>query len=94
MILICAVAGEAVAPMSPDTQRLLVGDTPPSADFIAGTDNLGRDILSRTIVGARTAIVGPTVIALGAFAIATVLGLVAGYFGGRIDAGGGAVGLR
>ena len=86
VILICAVAGEAVAPMSPDTQRLLVGDTPPSADFIAGTDNLGRDILSRTIVGARTAIVGPTVIALGAFAIATVLGLVAGYFGGRIDA--------
>jgi peptide/nickel transport system permease protein len=81
------VLGERIAPYSPDTQGLLVGDEPPSDEFWAGTDQLGRDVLSRVIVGARTALVGPLVIAIGAFSIATMLGLAAGYLGGRIDAG-------
>lgn len=85
VILVCAVAGSAIAPYPPDLQRLLVSDTPPSAEFWAGTDNLGRDVLARVIVGARTALMGPVVIAAGAFAIATVLGLLSGYFGGWID---------
>jgi peptide/nickel transport system permease protein len=85
VIIVCAIGGSAVAPGSPDTQRLLFSDTPHSAEFWAGTDKLGRDILARTVAGARTALVGPTVVAAGAFAIATVLGLLAGYFGGRID---------
>lgn len=85
VVLVCAIGGSAIAPGSPDTQRLLVGDSPPSAEFWAGTDKLGRDVFARTVAGARTALVGPTVIALGAFAIATVLGLLAGYFGGWID---------
>jgi peptide/nickel transport system permease protein len=87
VVVACAVLGERIAPYSPDTQRLLVGDEPPSAEFWAGTDQLGRDVLSRVIVGARTALVGPLVIAVGAFSIATMLGLAAGYLGGRIDAG-------
>ncbi|MGS4947125.1 ABC transporter permease [Meridianimarinicoccus sp. RP-17] len=85
VVLVCAIGGGAVAPGSPDMQRLLVGDTPPSAEFWAGTDKLGRDVLARTVAGARTALIGPTVVAAGAFAIATVLGLIAGYFGGWID---------
>lgn len=84
-VLVCAIGGGAVAPGSPDVQRLLVGDTPPSAEFWAGTDNLGRDVLARTVAGARTALIGPTIVAAGAFAIATILGLLAGYFGGWID---------
>jgi len=87
IVVACAIFGELLAPYSPDTQRLLVGDSLPSAEFWAGTDQLGRDVLSRVIVGARTALVGPLVIALGAFSIATMLGLAAGYLGGRIDAG-------
>jgi peptide/nickel transport system permease protein len=87
VVVACAIFGEAIAPYSPDQQRLLVGDAPPSAEFWAGTDQLGRDVLSRVIVGARTALVGPLVIAIGAFSIATMLGLAAGYLGGRIDAG-------
>jgi peptide/nickel transport system permease protein len=81
----CAVFGEVIAPHSPFTQRLGVGDTAPSTEFIAGTDLLGRDVLSRVIVGARTALMGPIVIAAGAFAIATLLGLLSGYFGGVVD---------
>src|SRR4029453_6267560 len=85
IVAVCAAFGFSIAPGSPDTQRLLVSDTPPSGEFWAGTDVLGRDVLSRTIVGARTALVGPLIIAAGAFAIATLLGLLSGYLGGLID---------
>ena len=85
MVVMCAIFGELIAPDSPFTQRLAVGDTPPSAEFVAGTDLLGRDVVSRVIVGARTALFGPIVIAVGAFAIATFLGLLAGYLGGFVD---------
>ena len=57
----------------------------PKAEFLAGTDILGRDVLSRVIHGAWTALVGPIVVAVGAFAIATLLGLLSGYLGGFVD---------
>ncbi|HWO70905.1 MAG TPA: ABC transporter permease [Actinomycetota bacterium] len=84
-VAVCAAVGPWIAPYPPNEQHLLIGDAPPSARFLAGTDLLGRDVLSRTIVGARTALVGPAVVAVGAFAIATVLGLLAGYLGGAVD---------
>ena len=86
LLVIFAVFGSGVTPHDPDEQRLFVSDTPPSAEFWAGTDTLGRDIVSRSIVGARTALVGALVISVGAFAIATVLGLISGYQGGATDA--------
>jgi peptide/nickel transport system permease protein len=85
VVVICALFGAGVAPDSPFTQRLEVGDQPPSAEFLAGTDLLGRDVLSRVIYGAWTALVGPIVVAVGAWMIATVLGLVSGYLGGWVD---------
>lgn len=84
-VVICAVLGERIAPDSPFLQRLGVGDTPPSQDHIAGTDLLGRDVLSRVIYGARTALAGPVVVAAGAFAISTLLGLLSGYLGGLVN---------
>jgi peptide/nickel transport system permease protein len=85
IVVICALFGGSIAPDSPFTQRLQVGDVPPSAEFLAGTDLLGRDVLSRVVHGAWTALVGPVVVAAGAFAIATVLGLLSGYLGGAVD---------
>ena len=85
IVVICAFFGGSIAPDSPFAQRLQVGDVPPSAEFLAGTDLLGRDVLSRVIHGAWTALVGPVVIAAGAFSIATVLGLLSGYLGGAVD---------
>ena len=85
VVFACAVLPSVLAPGDPATQRLLIGDRPPSAEFWAGTDLLGRDALARTIFGARTALVGPVIIAAGAFAIATLLGLLAGYLGGLVD---------
>jgi peptide/nickel transport system permease protein len=84
-VVACTVLGPWIAPDSPITQRLELGDTPPSAQHLAGTDSLGRDVLSRVVHGSRTALVGPAVVAVGAFAIATVLGLSAGYLGGVVD---------
>jgi peptide/nickel transport system permease protein len=86
VLVVFAVFGSTIAPHDPDEQRLFVSDTPPSAEFWAGTDQLGRDVLSRSIVGARTALVGAVVVSVGAFAIATVLGLISGYLGGATDA--------
>jgi peptide/nickel transport system permease protein len=87
VVFVCAVLGENIAPGDASTQRLDVGDQPPSMAFWAGTDLLGRDVLSRVIVGARTALIGPVIVAVGAFTIATLLGLLSGYLGGTVDSG-------
>ncbi|MBA3798125.1 MAG: ABC transporter permease [Geodermatophilaceae bacterium] len=77
--------GELIAPQSPDAQDLALGVTPPSGDHLLGTDELGRDVFSRVIVGARTAVIGPVLIALGGTFIGVLLGLMAGYAGGWLD---------
>jgi peptide/nickel transport system permease protein len=57
----------------------------PSSQFILGTDQLGRDMLSRIIYGARISmIVGLAASAMDAF-LATLIGVVSGYFGGKVD---------
>jgi peptide/nickel transport system permease protein len=83
--LVVGVFGPWIAPygmneISP-VDRLL----PPSADHWFGTDNLGRDVLSRCIWGAQlSVIIGCTAAAL-ATIISALLGIVSGYFGGRLD---------
>lgn len=85
LMVVFAIFGSVIAPKDYEEQRLLVGDVAPSAEFWAGTDNLGRDVASRSIVGARTALIGAVVVSVGAFAIGTVLGLTSGYLGGAVD---------
>jgi peptide/nickel transport system permease protein len=84
-VVICAAFGPQIAPHDPNEQDLLFSLTGPSRQHLLGTDDLGRDIASRTIVGARTAVVGPLLIAFGAMLIGSVLGLLAGYLGGLSD---------
>jgi peptide/nickel transport system permease protein len=60
---------------------------PPSADHIFGTDYLGRDVLSRIILGSRVSLTVAVVVILAAIAIGTPLGAFAGYFGGKVDEG-------
>ena len=61
-VVLCAIFGEWIAPYDPNEQDLLNSLMGPSRDHLLGTDDLGRDILSRTIVGARTAVVGPVAV--------------------------------
>jgi peptide/nickel transport system permease protein len=85
MVLVLAVFGAWLAPSSPSAQDLGLGISRPSSEHWLGTDDLGRDVLSRLIVGARTAVVGPAIIAVAAMVIGSVLGLLAGYSGGWVD---------
>src|SRR5581483_8683717 len=62
-------------------QRLL----PPSHAHWMGTDELGRDVLSRTLYGARVSLVVGASVVLGAGIVGLTLGLLAGYFGGAFD---------
>ncbi len=86
LVVVLAFFGSLLAPHDYEEQRLLVGDVPPNSEFWAGTDNLGRDVVSRSMVGARTALVGAVAVSVGAFAIGTLLGLSSGYLGGLVDA--------
>ncbi len=57
----------------------------PSANHIFGTDKLGRDIFARVIYGARTSLAAAFSVVVIIFVLGTVLGVLAGYFGGWVD---------
>jgi peptide/nickel transport system permease protein len=80
-----ALFGTAIAPHDPRHIDLLNSSLGPGAGHLLGTDQLGRDVLSRTLAGARTAVAGPLAIALATTVLATVIGLLAGYLGGFAD---------
>ncbi|MFL5926029.1 MAG: ABC transporter permease [Gaiellaceae bacterium] len=84
-VVVAAVAGPAIVPHSATAQDLATGISGPSSEHWLGTDDLGRDVFSRTVVGARTAVLGPLLVAAGAMVIGNLLGLVAGYRGGFLD---------
>ncbi|MGN6413922.1 ABC transporter permease [Flexivirga sp.] len=69
-------------PTTPDAMHTLLG---PSADHWFGTDNLGRDVFSRVVYGARSDLTIAVVAVIAPFLIGLVFGVVSGYFGGWID---------
>ncbi len=87
----CAVFAGLIAPHDPGDQNLLSILTPPAwvdggdRNYLLGTDSLGRDVLSRLIYGARTAMLVALFASFGAMVIGTVLAHIAGYFGGAVD---------
>jgi len=83
--IVCAVFGNAIAPHDPLAQQLLSINQPPSAAHWFGTDSLGRDVLSRVIVGARTILIITPLATLLGTVLGTALGLAMGYFGGLLD---------
>jgi peptide/nickel transport system permease protein len=88
LLLLCAVAVLApwLAPYDPLAQQLELRLAPPSLAHPLGLDELGRDILSRLLYGARISlIVGVTVVAI-AGSLGTAIGAVAGFAGGWIEA--------
>lgn len=92
VLAVAAVTAPVIAPHSPGRQSLRARLLPPvpvdgsQPAHVLGTDQLGRDVLSRLIYGARVSLlVGLSVVVLAA-SVGTGLGLVAGYVGGRVDA--------
>jgi peptide/nickel transport system permease protein len=84
-LLLTALTADFIAPQGIDDQDLRKGLLAPGGEFLLGTDEFGRDMFSRIIHGSRVSLqVG--IIATGiSAAVGIFLGLVAGYFGGRID---------
>ncbi len=70
----------------PETPNLRNRTAPPSRVHLFGTDKLGRDVFARVLYGGRVSILIGVVSALGGAAIGVVLGSIAGFFGGKIDA--------
>ena len=86
VLVLMAIFAPLIAPYSPTKQDLYHVLAGPSKAHWLGTDNVGRDLLSRVIYGSRVSlVVGVSAAIISAF-IGTVLGLVAGFRGGFIDA--------
>ena len=83
--LVVAVAAPLVAPYDPVVQMADVRLTGPSLSHPFGTDNFGRDILSRVIFGARVDLQIAFIGVVFPFVIGTLLGTIAGFFGGIVD---------
>jgi peptide/nickel transport system permease protein len=80
IVLVMAVLADVIAPLPPDEIQIRHRFEPPSVDFPMGTDNFGRDLLSRIVYGARLSLsIGFAVVVLTGIA-GTVIGAVAGYF--------------
>src|SRR5208282_2253829 len=83
--VVSAVFGQLFAPYNPLAQQLLSTNAAPSSAHWFGTDPLGRDVLSRVIIGARDIlIITPLATILGTI-LGTALGLAMGYLGGAFD---------
>jgi peptide/nickel transport system permease protein len=85
LVVLVAIAGPALAPHDPLTPAPLERLQPPSGAHPFGTDSLGRDILSRVIYGARISLMIGLISVGISLVPGTLLGLTAGYFGGRAD---------
>jgi peptide/nickel transport system permease protein len=83
--VILAIAGQAIAPKDPLYQDLFRISEPPSADYWFGTDELGRDLFSRILSGARTALLVATLVTVISAGLGAAIGVVSAYSGGWVD---------
>ena len=83
--IILAIVGPYIAPQDTDDQNLSIRLQAPSSEFWFGTDDLGRDVLSRILHGAQLSLtVGLTAVLMSAV-VGSFLGIIAGYYGRWID---------
>ena len=87
LLVLVAIFAPLVAPQSPDAQSLIDRLTPPFQSWAhpLGTDDLGRDELSRLIYGSRVSLEVGALVVLIAGTTGTLLGVLSGYFGGKVD---------
>ena len=83
--VLLAVVGPFITPFDPSTQQLALRLEGPTLTHWLGLDELGRDVLSRVLTGARISLVVGLVVVCVSATIGTILGAIAGYFGGRVD---------
>ncbi len=80
-----AVFADQLAPYDPVANNFAVMFRPPGPQYLLGTDNFGRDVLSRIIFGSRTALLVAFTSSFVGATLGALLGVVSAYFGGRVD---------
>jgi peptide/nickel transport system permease protein len=85
LLIIGAVFAPLIAPYNPDGFDAAAKFMPPSSHHLFGTDDVGRDLFSRVLYGARYSLTAGVAILAIAATLGTVIGLVAGYSGGFLD---------
>ena len=85
LLVLFSLLAPMLTPNDPDATSALNMNQPPSAAYPFGTDRYGRCICSRVMMGARTSIFSAVTLVAVTFLFGTVLGILAGYYGGVID---------
>ena len=85
LIILVAVFAYQIMPFDPNKPAVRERNHGPSAAHLLGTDEFGRDVLSRIIIGSRVSLIVGVLAVIIACIIGTTLGMLAGYFGGFID---------
>lgn len=85
LIVFIAIFADVLAPYGYDDQDISRMLTPPNREFPLGTDNFGRDILSRMMYGARISLSCAAIATCIAMIVGGIMGLIAGFYGGTID---------
>jgi len=86
VIVLVAILAPLLAPYEPNQTDILHASLPPSSSHLLGTDELGRDIFSRLLYGARLSLLGPTIITVLAVFLGTLTAIYSVWIGGRFDA--------
>lgn len=85
LLLLIAASASIIAPYDPLEATMRNAYLAPSADHLFGTDKLGRDCFSRILYGASYSLSSVLILVASVFTVGTTLGVVAGYFGGKVD---------
>ena len=85
IFILTSIFAGIISPYDPDEASLYESNQPPSAAHLLGTDNLGRDTLSRLFYGGRVSILVGVFATFVAAAVGVVLGMTAAFFGGWVD---------
>ena len=85
LIVIAAVFANQLAPHDPNATNQLLIRQAPSTQYLFGTDNLGRCVLSRVFAGARTTLFATFVLVIVSFLFGTLIGMICGFYRGIVD---------
>lgn len=85
VLIAIAFAAPVLAPYDPTHAAMKDAFLEPGAQHLFGTDKLGRDCFSRVLYGARASLTGVLVLVGSVFVVGTTMGVVSGYFGGKVD---------
>ncbi|MCF6136717.1 ABC transporter permease [Alkalihalobacillus berkeleyi] len=86
LIVLAAIFAPYLTPYEPSTQELLKKLTPPNSEHWLGVDTLGRDMYTRMLYGARISLLVGFASVTASIIIGTIIGAIAGYYGGLVDA--------